>query len=92
MWKEKGSYKAIHEFPRDLSENQDESVRDKRRVSFVPEKDGCADMRAQGEKSYRCVYGGTRTQEGGREVECVGFRHALWGRGVVGSRRTAEEG
>jgi hypothetical protein len=38
------------------------------------------------------VYGGPRTEEGGREVECVGFRHALWGRGVVGSPGTAEEG
>jgi hypothetical protein len=38
-------------YPWDLSENQDEPVRGKRRISFVPEKGGCADMRARRDKS-----------------------------------------
>jgi hypothetical protein len=38
------------------------------------------------------VYDGPRIEKGGREVECVGFRHALGRRGMVGSLRTAEGG
>jgi hypothetical protein len=75
MWKEKGSWEPIHQFPLDLSENQDAPVRDKRK--FCPWN------------GWLCRYEGTGREVLGvsvvvREPRRVGQNSSAWVLGMRG--------